>query len=852
VLIDVDVSDMAGDAKHAEECPPTPPSAAACPPTPERGAKGVEEAAAMDRPGPALSPESDQTCAICLSKPVNPSCTDVCAHKFCFVCLKEWSQQRAVCPLCKTKFKVILHDIVSDDNYQQFVVPAPQPEVQLPRGGDRPTFMRDLEAYHRHLDNLRPRAREMADFILPAVPEFDLDNDGRGYISMTHAWNRRRGAATSDFRRDVYSRGLFVEPASLRDPISGRYREASPQWYRNNQAQTHRLVGWLNRELNALMDDGQQRPTRHRRRGREREGNSISDQVVTLVLELVQRYEITSPDFHQVLEPYLGLRTAHFQHEFNNYARCVYDIVGFDRNARYSSRTEEQQRELRERMTRGRRRQENRRAGDNAEEPPRAAMAERADPVTVVLDSSDSSSDGEAVQVLMERPRPPPQPTGVGPLLERLRDTANRLSTLVPASPLNDPMEELFAPFEANNDDDSQPSTSNGIRRHRVALDLPSLRLREAHFSSGENSDNENDVRGPYEDALDDTVEVVETVPPRRDRPAEVIDLVSSGGEEESRQPDPQSAGPSSCYSNASSTTSSKGKGKGKGKSNRRRNGGQSEAVTAHTEEGEEEEETVEERQRETDHQLPRKRRKSRENGEKEADERRRKQRHRRPKRESRRAREKREKFRREYSLSTDDDANEHPKVDKEEESKEVDLRQELNRRKKAALKDEDTDSDGERRISDRQSVPTLAVSSDDALPLSKKFKRKQARPKKRKETRMDSHTHHHRVVRLLPPLDEVLNDPQEKKEKESARPRRKAAEVARPLKAATDFPEEEEPAAEHPSSSPVCLSEAAPVATPLTTAAMDRTPLEEFMMSSSGQATSVGDLRHKLLKNTN
>ncbi len=41
-----------------------------------------------------------------------------------------------------------------------------------------------------------------------------------------------------------------------------------------------------------------------------------------------------------LLLPYLGTRTEHFQHEFYNFARSPYDLVGFDRNAAYEARCE--------------------------------------------------------------------------------------------------------------------------------------------------------------------------------------------------------------------------------------------------------------------------------------------------------------------------------------------------------------------------------------------------------------------------------------------------------------------------------------------------------------------------------
>lgn len=69
-------------------------------------------------------------------------------------------------------------------------------------------------------------------------------------------WRRRGGLATTDVRRNIYRQNMYVNPESVVD-TTGRYRDTSPEWFRSNPAQTHRLVPWLNRELNALLEDPQ-------------------------------------------------------------------------------------------------------------------------------------------------------------------------------------------------------------------------------------------------------------------------------------------------------------------------------------------------------------------------------------------------------------------------------------------------------------------------------------------------------------------------------------------------------------------------------------------------------------------
>ncbi len=149
-----------------EECPPTPPliDAKAATPTREQdqdGAQGEEQkpqdgcsqSQSQSRPVKEEShsqnqsqrqsqaegeeeeerasgsrpPSPDPHCPICLGDVTNVSYTDSCFHKFCFTCLLEWSRVRPVCPLCKAKFKAIIHTIKSDDNYESYELPYQLP-----------------------------------------------------------------------------------------------------------------------------------------------------------------------------------------------------------------------------------------------------------------------------------------------------------------------------------------------------------------------------------------------------------------------------------------------------------------------------------------------------------------------------------------------------------------------------------------------------------------------------------------------------------------------------------------------------------------------------------------------------
>lgn len=108
--------------------------------------------------------------------------------------------------------------------------------------------MADLYAEQRRRQREREREREAA-----AAAEGRLDRRGRATVSLGNLWTRRRGVGTMEFRRTVYNNHLYVEANSVLG-LTGNYRETSAQWYRNNPATTHRLVPWLNRELNVLLE----------------------------------------------------------------------------------------------------------------------------------------------------------------------------------------------------------------------------------------------------------------------------------------------------------------------------------------------------------------------------------------------------------------------------------------------------------------------------------------------------------------------------------------------------------------------------------------------------------------------
>lgn len=62
----------------------------------------------------------DSKCSICLDIFDNLACLDHCLHMFCFCCIREWSRNKAECPLCKQPFNSIYHSINSDLDYKRY------------------------------------------------------------------------------------------------------------------------------------------------------------------------------------------------------------------------------------------------------------------------------------------------------------------------------------------------------------------------------------------------------------------------------------------------------------------------------------------------------------------------------------------------------------------------------------------------------------------------------------------------------------------------------------------------------------------------------------------------------------
>lgn len=91
-------------------------------------------------------------------------------------------------------------------------------------------------------------------------------------------------------------------------------------FFRENPAQLHRLIPWLNRELVSLC------PT----------APLTIPYLLQSIETLLQTHDMTSREFRRRIRAIVPNYTDHFVHELINFARSPFDIIGYDRNVAYN------------------------------------------------------------------------------------------------------------------------------------------------------------------------------------------------------------------------------------------------------------------------------------------------------------------------------------------------------------------------------------------------------------------------------------------------------------------------------------------------------------------------------------
>ncbi|KAJ8925565.1 hypothetical protein NQ315_009405 [Exocentrus adspersus] len=286
----------------------------------------AESRVIVNRPNSSSPPPN---CAICLGACINKCFSDSCMHQFCFKCLLKWSKIKAECPLCKQPLRRIIHNVKSNEEYDEHVVDVAPPEeihiidneefLVLPLG---PTSHARHQFHFRTTFTVDTRGEHAIQQMLLTHP---LTNGGQisieGYAPSRNMYHRRRreNNTTTSYRRSIYTRNLWV---SAPPDVTNRYRDVSPSFFRSCPGARTRLVPWLNRELNALLYENTQLVMR----------------LVDIIMDHLLRHHICSRTFRNLLYQYLDNKTDHFVHEFYNFMRSPFDMIGYDANIIYTER----------------------------------------------------------------------------------------------------------------------------------------------------------------------------------------------------------------------------------------------------------------------------------------------------------------------------------------------------------------------------------------------------------------------------------------------------------------------------------------------------------------------------------
>ncbi|XP_056619974.1 topoisomerase I binding, arginine/serine-rich a [Triplophysa dalaica] len=271
------------------------------------------------------SPESK--CPICLDHFKNISYLNVCLHKFCFLCVREWSKNKAECPLCKQPFRSIYHTIKAENDYKRFDLPPTENGSFGNVAGQRFRYRTTVTGDHRPAPRRTSPPHDHGILFegmsgsLPEDQNRDLHRMMRRMAARRRAESEGRSVRSLreqevvKFRRALYRRGVRVQ--SVRD--GGRSRETSAEFFRKNPACLHRLVPWLRRELTVLYGTH----------------GSFANILQHIIMTLITRHNLDDHAVLHELRPFLLSHTEHFLHEFLSFGQSPFNMEAYDQHALY-------------------------------------------------------------------------------------------------------------------------------------------------------------------------------------------------------------------------------------------------------------------------------------------------------------------------------------------------------------------------------------------------------------------------------------------------------------------------------------------------------------------------------------
>eukprot|EP01134_Creolimax_fragrantissima_P002408 CFRG2408T1 len=265
-----------------------------------------------------LSDDDGARCAICLCTVTSRSLLDQCFHEFCYVCILQWADVSRSCPLCKTLFVSIIYDIHSDRDYKLNSLPS------------EPAHKREESTEYNSSIGHRYRTTVVSRNGFPSsrLSSRPRSHSGWGRNGLTQVRRQMvsgaaarlhspRLMASMDTRRLVYA--LRLRYLHVGSNQHSRFTSLTPKFYQKHPHHLNRLVPFITRDLQVILQ--------------------VSDVelVNTLVLGLLERFDVQSEEFAQHLRPFLFEKTEQFTHELLGFMRSPFDMVGYDNTVQYST-----------------------------------------------------------------------------------------------------------------------------------------------------------------------------------------------------------------------------------------------------------------------------------------------------------------------------------------------------------------------------------------------------------------------------------------------------------------------------------------------------------------------------------
>ncbi|EFA76139.1 RING zinc finger-containing protein [Heterostelium album PN500] len=223
---------------------------------------------------------NEEHCPICLSEIEDITFLDICFHHFCYICILQWSEISGNCPLCKSNFQSLIHDVKSNKEYKRHLI------------NNKNSNNNANNSNNRRLNHQQQQQQQQQRIFIP---------------------NNNSNTSSHEFRRSVYARQIKAIPMV---PPFKLY--LSPQMISANYSRwKSRLSPWIKRELQAILQTEQ------------------VDILEEMILSLLKKHTIDSAIIIDTLKRFLFDKTDLFLHELLCFACSHYNIQAYDQNVTY-------------------------------------------------------------------------------------------------------------------------------------------------------------------------------------------------------------------------------------------------------------------------------------------------------------------------------------------------------------------------------------------------------------------------------------------------------------------------------------------------------------------------------------